>query len=392
MRETQLSNARHLRGDKALETKGALLWSTGEPWSVEPITISEPLANEVTVKVAACGLCHSEEHFVTGDLPASHWPLLGGHEGAGEIVAVGPGVRSFSAGDRVVLSAIPSCGQCRPCLLGYGAVCDEAYRAVSGEAISDGTRRIRARGQEVAPFCHLGAFAPYVTVHEYSLVKIHKEIPLELASLLGCGVTTGWGAAVNVAQVRPGETVVVMGLGGVGAAAVMGAVGSGADRVIVIDPAENKRGWALSLGATDFFTDAAIATESLREATWGVMAEKVIITVGRMEGELLQVALDMTAKLGVVVPVASGDVSQVDAKLNVTQLRGYLQSIKGVLLGGGSPKHDIVRLINLYDSGRLPLEQLVTSRYTLDDINKGYDDMRAGLNLRGLVVFSDEDY
>ena len=374
-----------------MEIKGALLWDAGEPWSVEPISISEPFANEVTVKLAACGICHSEEHFVTGDLPAPHWPMLGGHEAAGEIVDVGAGVRRFATGDRVVLSAIPSCGQCRPCLMGYGAVCDEAYRAVSGEAISDGTRRIRARGQEVSPFCHLGAFAPYVTVHEYSLVKIEKDIPLELAALLGCGVTTGWGAAVNVAQVRPGETVVVMGLGGVGASAVLGALGSGAERVVVIDPAANKREWARSLGATHFFTDAQTATEAIREETWGVMAEKVIITVGRMEGELLQVAVDMTAKLGVVAPVSSGDVSQVDAKLNVTQLRGALQSVKGVLLGGGSPKRDIVRLMNLYDAGRLPLERLVTSRYHLDELNKGFDDMRAGLNLRGLVVFDDED-
>lgn len=370
-----------------METKGALLWKAGEPWSVEPITISEPLANEVTVKVAACGLCHSEEHFVTGDLPAPNWPILGGHEGAGEIVDVGPGVRNFAVGDRVVLSSIPSCGQCRPCLMGYGAICDEAYRAVSGEAISDNTRRIRARGQEVSPFCHLGAFAPFVTVHEFSLVKIQKEIPLELASLLGCGVTTGWGAAVNVAEVRAGETVVVMGLGGIGAAAVLGAVGSGAERVVVIDTAANKRDWAFSLGATHFFTDATVATEAIREETWGVMAEKVIITVGRMEGILLQVALEMCAKLGVVVPVSSGDVSEVDTKLNITQLRGYLRSIKGVLLGGGSPKHDIVRLMNLYDAGKLPLEKLVTSRYSLEDINKGYADMRAGLNLRGIVVF-----
>lgn len=372
-----------------METTGALLWGVGEPWSIETITISDPLAHEVTVQVAACGICHSEEHFVTGELPTPHWPVLGGHEAAGGIVAIGPGVTRFEVGDRVVLSAIPSCGQCRPCLLGYSAVCDEAYRAVSGEAISDGTRRIRARGQEVAPFAHLGAFAPFVTVHEYSLVKVVKDIPLHLAALLGCGVTTGWGAAVNVAEVRPGETVIVMGLGGIGASAVIGAVGAGAERVVVIEPAENKREWAFELGATHFFTDAGEAHAAIHEETWGVMADKVIIAVGRMEGELIQLALDMTAKLGVVVPASSGDVTQVDTKLNVSQLRGALQSIKGVLLGGRSPKQDITRLMNLYDVGKLPLERLVTKRYRLEDLNIGFEDMRAGVNLRGLVVFGD---
>ncbi|GAA1515349.1 NDMA-dependent alcohol dehydrogenase [Nocardioides humi] len=372
-------------------TQGALLWGPGEEWSVEEIRLSDPVDHEVTVRIAACGLCHSEEHFVTGDLPVPHWPILGGHEGSGEIVDVGPGVRRFSVGDRVILSAIPSCGQCRPCLLGYGAICDEGYRAVSGEALADNRRRTSARGEEVAPFCNLGAFAPYVTVHEHSLVKLEKDVPLELAALLGCGVTTGWGAAVNVAEVRAGETVVVLGLGGVGAAAVLGAVGAGAERVIVVDPVASKRELALGLGATHFFVNAQTATEAVREETWGVMAEKVIITVGRMEGALLQVALEMTSKLGVVVPVSSGDVTEVDAKLNVTQLRGYLRSVKGVLLGGGSPKRTIARLVDLYAAGQLPLERLVTARYPLADINRGYDDMRAGRNLRGLLVFDGAD-
>ena len=376
-----------------MQTKGALLWGVNQEWSVEPITIPDPLAPEVTVKVAACGLCHTDEHLVTGDIPVPHWPMLGGHEAAGEIVAVGSGVTNFAVGDRVVLSAIPGCGQCRPCLLGFGAVCDLAYRTVSGESIADNTRRIRARGDlEVSPFCHMGGLAPYITVHEYSLVKVENDIPLELAALLGCGVSTGWGAVVNVAQVRAGDTTVVMGLGGIGAASVLACVASGAERVVVVDPAEHKRDWAVDLGATHFYATNQEATEALREETWGLMADKVMITVGRMEGHLLQEALDLTGKFGVVAPVSAGDFTAVDVKLNVNEMRGYLRSIKGVIQNGGSPKVEITKLIKLYASGKLPLEKLVTARYRLEDVNKGYQDMRDARNIRGVVVFDDADY
>jgi NDMA-dependent alcohol dehydrogenase len=375
-----------------METKGALLWEVAEEWSVGPITISDPLPPEVTVKLAACGLCHTDEHLLTGDLPVPHWPMLGGHEASGEIVAVGSAVTDFAVGDRVVIAAIPSCGRCRPCLLGFGAVCDEAYRTVSGEAIADNTRRIRARGREVSPFCHVGGFAPYATVHEYSLVKVHKEIPLDLASLLACGVTTGWGAAVNVAQVRPGDTAVVMGLGGVGASALLGCAASGAERCVVIDPAANKRGWAFELGATHFFTSAEQAKEALREETWGSMADKVLITIGRLESRTLQDALELTGKFGVIAPVSAGDYTALDVKLNVNDLRGYLRTIKGVIQNGGSPKREIVNLIDLYAAGKLPLEKLVTARYRLDEINQGFQDMRDGKNIRGVLVFDDADH
>jgi len=377
-----------------VKTKGALLWGHGQDWVVEEIEVGCPVAGEVMVEVAACGLCHSDEHLVTGDIPIDRWPMIGGHEAAGTIVETGPGVDRFKVGDEVVVCAIPSCGRCRPCLLGRGSVCDEAFRAISGETIADGSRRIKVTGRDVfaAPFSHVGAFAPYITVHEWSLVKVEKPVPLEYASLIACGVTTGWGAAVNVAKVRPGDNVVVVGLGGVGASAVLASVAAGAERVFVIDPAANKAQWATELGATHFFTNAAEATEALREESWGVMAESVILTPGRMEGTLIQQGLDMTAKLGTLVAVAAGDVRQRDATLDITQLRQYQKTIAGVLLGGGSPRQDIRSLLDLYAAGRLPLEKLVTKRYALAEINQGYADMRAGLNLRGLLVYGDADH
>ena len=192
---------------------------------------------------------------------------------------------------------------------------------------------------------------------------------MDLAALLGCGVATGWGAAVNVAQVQAGDTAVVMGLGGVGAAALMACVASGAERAVVIDPLESKRAWAQDLGATHFFTSGAEALEALGAETWGRMADEVLITVGRMEGHLLQEALDMTGKCGVVAAVSAGDYAAADGQLNVTSLRSCLRSVRGVLQNGGSPKLEIAKLVDLYAAGRLPLEKLVTARYRLDEVS-----------------------
>jgi NDMA-dependent alcohol dehydrogenase len=370
-----------------LKTKAALIWGTDQPWRVEEIEVGAPRSGEVTVQLAACGLCHSDEHLVTGDVPAPHWPILGGHEAAGTIVDVGPQVGRFKVGDRVVLVAIPSCGQCCSCLRGYGSICDEGYRVLSGESISDNTRRNKAsNGAEIAPFCLVGGFAQYVTVHEYSLVKVKKDIPLELAALLGCGVTTGWGAAVNAAEVRPGHTAVVIGFGGTGASALLGAVHAGAERAVVIDPVIDKHKWALDLGATHCFASAEEATAFLREDTWGVMADEVIITASRMEDRMLDDALQMTGKLGTVVAVSAA-AADYKASFNINDFRGYQKTLKGPLLGGGSPKRDISTLIDLYVAGKLPLEKLVTRRYSLAEINEGYQDLRDGKNVRGLLVY-----
>jgi NDMA-dependent alcohol dehydrogenase len=371
----------------AVQTKGAVLRGVHEPWLIEEIEMGAPRSHEVTVQLAACGLCHSDAHIVSGDQPVGHWPVLGGHEAAGTIVDIGPDAEKYKVGDRVVLSAIPSCGQCPPCLRGYGSLCDEGYRAASGEAITDNTYRAKAGDDELASFCCIGGFAPYTTVHEWSLVKVEKDIPLELAALLGCGVPTGWGAAVHVAQVRPGDTAVVIGLGGVGASALLGVVHAGAERAIVVDTAESKREWAFELGATHFFTSIEEATLAIREETWARMADEVIIVPARMEGWMIQAALDMTGKMGTVAAVAAGAVTPLDMQVNIAQLRGYQKSIKGVLQGGRSPKADITTLIHLYVAGKLPLEKLVTARYKLEDINQGYQDMVDGKNLRGLLVY-----
>jgi len=252
-----------------LKTKGAILWGVGEAWSVEEIEVGDPRAGEVTVELAASGLCHSDEHLVTGGTPVPFFPVIGGHEGAGVVTKVGPGVTGLQEGDHVVTAFIPACGQCPPCSNGHQNLCDLGAKLLGGRAISDDTFRVQARGQDVVPMCLLGTFAPYITVHQASVVKIEPDIPLEVAALVGCGVTTGWGSATKVADVRPGENVVVMGAGGVGMNAVQGAAAAGAKRVMVIDPVESKRERAMEFGATHTYASAEEAMAPGQRADLG---------------------------------------------------------------------------------------------------------------------------
>ena len=238
-----------------MKTKGAILWGINEPWSIEDIEVCDPQAGEVMVELAASGLCHSDEHLVTGGTPIE-MPVLGGHEGAGVVIKVGAGVTGLKEGDHVVTAFIPACGQCPPCSNGHQNLCDLGAALLGGKAISDGTNRVTAKGKGVQTMCLLGTFSPYITVHQASVVKIEPDIPLAVAALVGCGVSTGWGSATKVADVRPGENVVVMGAGGVGMNAVQGAAAAGAKRVMVIDPVEAKREWAMEFGATHTYASA----------------------------------------------------------------------------------------------------------------------------------------
>jgi NDMA-dependent alcohol dehydrogenase len=374
-----------------VKTKGAILWGVGEEWSVEEIEIGDPREGEVTVELAASGLCHSDEHLVTGGTPVAFYPVIGGHEGAGVVTKVGPGVTGLKEGDHVVTAFIPACGQCPPCSRGQQNLCDLGAGLLAGTAISDGSYRVQARGKDVIPMCLLGTFSPYMTVHQASVVKIEPDIPLEVAALVGCGVTTGWGSATKVADVRPGENVVVMGVGGVGMNAVQGAAAAGAKRVMVIEPVARKREWAMDMGATHVFESAEKAAEQINELTWGRMAEKTIITVGDIQGEDIQTALGLTGKGGRVVVTGMGNAANVDVKLSLFELTLLQKDLQGAIFGGLAPRNAIPELLSLYQEGLLKLDELVTTRYSLEDINQGYQDMRDGKNIRGMVVYTDAD-
>lgn len=375
-----------------MKTRGALLYGPGQDWQVEEIEVGDPIAGEVTVRLAASGMCHSDEHLVTGDTPAPNWPILGGHEGAGVVIKTGPGTTRVREGDNVVLS-LPGCGHCEACRTGHQNVCDESWRLVSGEMIADDGFRVRNRdGRGVAQFCLEGTFSPYTTVNQQSVVKIDDDMPLDLAALIGCGVTAGWSAAARTAGVRAGDIAVVVGIGGLGTAAMLSSLAAGASTVIAIDPLPNKQGAALKLGAHLAFSSMEEAFEPIKELTRGKMAHKVILTPGRMEGAYIEPALSLVAKLGTLAVIGMGSFEEDDTKLNLGWLTAMNKQIHGGQLGGGSPQEDVQMLVRMYKAGKLPLDEMVTTRYRLDDINQGYQDMRDGKNLRGLIVYGDDDY
>ena len=231
-----------------MKTKAAVLWGLNEKWQIEDVELDPPKESEVLVKLTASGLCHSDEHLVTGDIPMP-FPVVGGHEGAGTVVGTGAMVTHVSEGDSVVLSFLPSCGRCSYCSRGMQNLCDLGAFLINGPQL-DGTYRFHGRGQGLGQMCLLGTFSEYTVVPAASVVKVDDGTALDKAALVGCGVTTGYGSAVRTAEVRAGETVIVMGIGGIGINAVQGARIAGARNIVAIDPVEFKREKALEFGAT----------------------------------------------------------------------------------------------------------------------------------------------
>lgn len=374
-----------------MKTKGALIWEFNQPWSVEEIEIGDARKDEVKIQMEAAGMCRSDHHLVTGDIPMAGFPVLGGHEGAGIVTEVGPGVDDFAPGDHVVLAFIPSCGKCPSCQAGMRNLCDLGAGLLAGESVTDGSFRIQARGQNVYPMTLLGTFSPYMVVHRSSVVKIDPSVPFEVACLVGCGVTTGYGSAVRTADVRPGDDVAIVGLGGVGMAALQGAVSAGARYVFAVEPVEWKRDQALKFGATHVYPDINAALMGIAEVTYGLMAQKVIITVGKLDGADVDSYLTITAKGGTCVLTAIGSLVDTQVTLNLAMLTLLQKNIQGTIFGGGNPHYDIPKLLSMYKAGKLNLDDMVTTAYKLEQINDGYQDMLNGKNIRGVIRYTDDD-
>lgn len=374
-----------------MKTKGALIWEFNQPWSVEEIEIGDPRKDEVKIQMEAAGMCRSDHHLVTGDIPMAGFPVLGGHEGAGIVTEVGPGVDDFAPGDHVVLAFIPSCGKCPSCQAGMRNLCDLGAGLLAGESVTDGSFRIQARGQNVYPMTLLGTFSPYMVVHRSSVVKIDPSVPFEVACLVGCGVTTGYGSAVRTADVRPGDDVAIVGLGGVGMAALQGAVSAGARYVFAVEPVEWKRDQALKFGATHVYPDINAALMGIAEVTYGLMAQKVIITVGKLDGADVDSYLTITTKGGTCVLTAIGSLVDTQVTLNLAMLTLLQKNIQGTIFGGGNPHYDIPKLLSMYKAGKLNLDDMVTTAYKLEQINDGYQDMLNGKNIRGVIRYTDDD-
>ena len=370
-----------------MKTHAAVLWGVGQDWVVEELELDEPKYGEVELKLAASGMCHSDEHVRDGGVPVKSFPFIGGHEGAGVVTKAGPGVTSLKEGDHVVLGFIPACGRCPSCATGKSSICDMGAVLMDGWQISDGTARHHVRGQDARLMCLLGTFAPYTVVNEASCVKITDDVPLDKAALVGCGVTTGWGSSVYAADVQAGETVVVLGVGGVGVGAIQGAALSGARFLIAVDPSPFKQEQARLFGATHTASSIEEALPLLQDITWGRLADKVLITIGVARGDIVASAMSLVGKGGTCVHVSVGDLRQIDTKLSLFDLTAMRKTLKGSWFGNANIRKDIPDLLRLYMEGKLKLDEMITREYSLEQVNDGYEAMRKAENVRGLIRY-----
>jgi len=386
-----------------VKCQAAVLRGVGRDWEICEVELDPPHDGEVLVRMSIAGVCHSDDHIATGDtvpspemvelmrasgMPTLDWfPLLGGHEGAGVIEEVGPNVTTVSPGDHVAMSFIPACGTCRWCVSGYSYICDVGASLFAKEMTTDGTVR-RHLGDEVAmAMMQVGTFAEYVVASEKSVIKVDDTIPFHAASLVSCGVTTGWGSATGCAGTDPGDTVVVIGIGGVGMNAVQGARAAGAKHIVGVDPVEFKRDSVKIFGATHTSPSAHEAIELVRELTRGVMADRVVVTAGVVHPDLIPVAMMLTRKGGTCVLTGITPISEIMVPLVLSDMVNSAKQLKGALYGGMNPRASVPRLLSMYQAGMLKLDELVTSRYSLDQINEAMADLREGQNIRGIIEF-----
>jgi S-(hydroxymethyl)glutathione dehydrogenase/alcohol dehydrogenase len=368
-----------------MKTRAAVLRAAGQDFEITELDLDPPKAGEVLIRYVAAGLCHSDEHLRHGDI-VPRFPIVGGHEGAGIIEEVGPGVTRLAPGDHVICSFLPVCGHCRWCSTGKSNLCDLGANLLTGCQV-DGTYRFHADGEDFGGMCMLGTFSELGTISEHSVVKVDQDVPLDKVVLIGCGVPTGFGSAVHAAQTEPGDTIAIYGIGGIGINAVQGAALAGARNVVAIDPLPNKREMAEKLGATHTAENAEQAQQLITELTRGVGADKAIVTVGVVDSEVVTNAFNAIRKGGTVVVTGLADPTKNTIELPGAILTLFEKRVQGSLFGSGDPFHDIPRMVELYQSGDLKLDELITSTYTLDQINQGYQDLLDGKNVRGVIVY-----
>ena len=373
-----------------MRTRAAVLRASGlphpyaesRPLEVVDVELDDPGPGELRVRVRAAGLCHSDLSVIDGSRPRP-LPMALGHEAAGEVEAVGDGVGGFAPGDHVVLAFVPACGDCEPCRAGRPALCEPGAAAnAAGELLGGGRRLRTADGEPLHHHLGVSAFAEHAVVSARSAVRVDPELPFELAALFGCAVLTGAGAVIRSAAVAPGDRVAVFGLGGVGLAAILGAVVAGASTIVAIDVVPEKLGLARELGATHAVPAGPDAVAAVRELTGGG-ADQVVETVG--DERVLAEAYAATRRGGTTVTVGLPDPSRM-LSIPAVSLVAEERTLRGSYLGSSVPARDIPEFIALYGQGRLPVDRLLTHRLGLDDLNEGFDRLARGEGVRQAVV------
>ncbi len=354
-------------------------YAESKPLVIEELVLDEPGPGEVLIEIEAAGLCHSDLSVVNGARPRPV-PMALGHEGAGVVQALGEGVTDLSVGDRVVTVFVPSCGTCEPCAEGRPALCIPGAATNGAGTLTGGHIRLhRADGTDVNHHLGVSCFAEQAVVHRHSLVKVDPELPPEQAALFGCAVLTGVGAVVNTAAVRAGDSVAVVGLGGVGLAAVLGAVAAGARRIVALDLDPAKRQLALELGATDAF-DAGDpeCAQQVKAATAGGL-DQTFEMAGAVPA--LELAYAITRRGGTTT---SAGLSHPDRQMALQHLSLVAEerTLRGSYIGGAVPVRDVPRYIELFKRGKLPVDALLSSVRPLSEINEAMDDLQAGKVVR----------
>lgn len=368
----------------SMKIQAAILRGAHHPFELIELDLDDPRSGEVRVKIAASGVCHSDYHLISG--ATQHpMPLVAGHEGAGVVESVGDGVTSIQPGDHVILNWAPSCGKCFYCQRGKSNLCDTYVGPIWAGTMLDGTTRLHEHGENVYHYCGLATHAEYVVVPQESVVVIRKDAPLNVAALIGCAVATGVGAAMHTAGVRPGESVVVFGCGGVGLSVVQGAALCGADKIIAVDTNPAKMAIARQFGATEALLSSDAVIQTIRDLTEGRGADHAFEAVGIPA--LQEIALEA------VRPGGTLTLAGLSAMGTGTNLPGAVivrqeKTIKGSYYGTVHAPRDFPMLVDLYMSGRLNLDQMVSQQYALPQINEAYDAMLKGEAARGVIVFA----
>ena len=374
-----------------MQIKGAVLYEQGlprpyassRPLRIETLDLEGPRAGEVLVRVRAAGLCHSDLSTIEGARPRP-LPTVIGHEGAGEIAALGPGVADLAVGDHVVFIFAPSCGACRQCTSGRPNLCTTFNAAKQKGDLATGGRRLKLDGRDVAHYAGLSCFAEYAVVPRNSVQVIPKDVPFADAALFGCAVVTGVGAAVNTAETRAGDVVAVVGLGGVGLSCLLGAKVAGAARILAVDVHDDKLALARQLGATDTFNATeADCIERILAATDGG-----VDTAFEMAGSVkaMELAYRITVRGGKTV---SAGLSPVAAQVTLPhyQMVQDGRQILGSYMGGCVIARDVPRYINLYKDRKLPVDRLLSARIRLDEVNEGFDRLADAAVVRQVIMF-----
>lgn len=369
-----------------MKTIAAVMRGLHQPLSIETIELDAPAAGEVLIEMMSAGICGSDLHVIDGHFPGPV-PGVCGHEGAGIVREVGPGVKGYAVGDHVIHTFVGPCGTCDTCRRGRPTFC--ANHANADGSLPDGSFRMHdADGNPLGTGLGLGSFSHHTVTPVTNCVVVPEDLDLAAAALISCGVSTGVGAALNVARVVPGSSVAIIGIGGVGAASILGSVLGGAGLVIAVDIHAAKGERAMELGASHFLNAAEQdVAAAIADITGGAGVDAVLLTVDQIRPEQYSLAMEALAPGGIAVQVGASPSDLTSLPISPSIFTRKQVSFTGTIYGGMDPARDALRYADLVRSGRLPVERLMTRSYGLTDINQAFDDLKAGHNIRGMIHF-----